>query len=70
MKGATTPEERKATRQQLKTNMESFDAAVNTFLTADQKTKWEKLKADKKAKRQAKKADKKGGEEIDLDPEK
>ncbi len=69
LKGATTPDDRKATHQQLKANMDKFDAEVSTFLTADQKTKWEKLKADKKAQHKGKK-DGKAGEEVDLDPEK
>ena len=70
MKGATTPEDRKAARQQVKGNMEKFNTTVNTFLNADQKTKWEKFKADKKAKHDAKKDGKKGTEEFDLEPEK
>ena len=66
LKGTTTPEERKATHAQMKTNMEKFDSDVNAFLTPEQKTTFEKLKADKKAKRKGKK----GGEEVDLEPEK
>ncbi|MDX2172693.1 MAG: hypothetical protein SFY56_06190 [Bacteroidota bacterium] len=66
LKGSTTPDERKATHQQMKANMEKFDAEVNGFLTPEQKTKWEKIKADKKAKHKAIK----GGEEVDLEPEK
>ena len=69
LKSATTPADRKATHQELKANMVKFDAEVNTFLTADQKTKWEKLKADKKAQHKDKK-DGKAAEEVDLDPEK
>ncbi len=66
LKGTLTSEERKATRQQMKANMDKFDTNLNTFLTADQKTSWEKIKAEKKAKHK----DKKGGEEVDLEPEK
>jgi len=65
LKGPTTPEERKPVHQQMKANMDKFNTDVNTFLTADQKIKWEKLLADKKAKHKAKKDG-----EVDLDPEK
>lgn len=70
LKGSTTPDERKSIHKEMHNNMETFDTAVNGFLTADQKTKWEQIKAEKKAKHQAKKDAKKGEPEIDLDPEK
>jgi hypothetical protein len=66
LKGSTTPDERKAIHKDMKVNMEKFDANVTTFLTADQKTKWEKIKADKKAKHKGKK----GEEGVDTEPEK
>jgi len=52
LKGSTTPEERKTIHGQVKGNMQKFDASVNSFLTADQKTKWDAMKEKRKQKKQ------------------
>ena len=54
MKGSTTPEERKTLHSQAKVNFDKFDASIGSFLTADQKTKFEQMKKDRKDKREAK----------------
>ena len=51
LKGATTPEERKSLRQQMKTNNDNFETTINSFLTAEQKIKYETLKKEQMAKR-------------------
>jgi Spy/CpxP family protein refolding chaperone len=62
LKGATTPEERKSLRTQAKANNDKFDASVNTFLTPEQKAKFEEMK---KAKMAAAKAKMKPGAKAD-----
>lgn len=47
MEGSTTPQERKEIREQMKTNNNNFDQAVNAFLNDNQKTKFQSLKKEK-----------------------
>jgi hypothetical protein len=48
MDGATTPDQRKQIRQQMKANEDKFETTVSTFLSADQKTKYETIKQQRK----------------------
>lgn len=50
LKGSTTPEERKATRTQIKANQDKFNTTVDGFLTPEQKTKWDAEKKQRKEK--------------------
>ncbi len=54
LKGSTTPEERKGVREQIKTNNEDFYNKVNTFLSPEQKTKFEQIKKEKQESHRAK----------------
>lgn len=47
-KGSTTPDERKALRQETKSVLDAFNADVKTFLTSEQQTKWETVREAKK----------------------
>ncbi len=47
MKGSTTPEERKALHRQMKANNDAFDATVLSFLSPEQKTKYDQMKENK-----------------------
>src|SRR4051812_19277767 len=46
LKGSTTPEQRKDIHKQMKANNDAFEASVNFFLTADQKTKFQAMKKE------------------------
>lgn len=48
MKGSTTPEERKSLHSQVKSNNAQFDLTVSSFLTSEQKAKYEQMKTEKK----------------------
>lgn len=50
MQGSTTPDERKSLRQQMRANNQKFVQTVLTFLTPDQKTKFEAMKKAKPGK--------------------
>jgi len=50
MQGSTTPEERKNLREQMRANNQKFEQTVLTFLTPDQKTKFEAMKKAKRGK--------------------
>lgn len=65
MKGSTTPDERKSLRTEARANVQKFDADVKSFLTDDQKTKWDahKEKRKEKMKNQHK------GKKVDADRE-
>lgn len=54
LNGSTTPEERKELRQKAKANNDKFDAAVNAFLTPEQKTKFEGMKKNRMDKHKGK----------------
>jgi Spy/CpxP family protein refolding chaperone len=69
MKGSTTPEQRKEIHTSVKANNEKFDNTVNTFLTPEQKTKWEAEKKEKRDRHLAKFKGKKGSEEPHIDLE-
>lgn len=56
MKSATTFDEKKLLRSQIKANNEVFEKTVNSFLTEEQKTTFEQIKKDKKAANKAKHA--------------
>jgi hypothetical protein len=47
LKGSTTPEQRKDIHGQIKANNEAFEASVNNFLTAEQKTKFTAMKQER-----------------------
>ncbi|MCC6370813.1 MAG: hypothetical protein IT236_07410, partial [Bacteroidia bacterium] len=47
LNGSTTPEERKELRDKAKANNEKFNTTVNTFLTPEQKTKFDAMKKAK-----------------------
>lgn len=53
MQGSTTPQERKTLRDQIHANNKAFDAKVQTFLTVEQKSKFEALKKEHLGKRHA-----------------
>lgn len=65
LKGSTTPEERKTTRNQIKTNHDKFETTVETFLTPEQKTKWDSTKKERKDRVKGKAKGKQ--EEVDLE---
>ena len=48
LKGSTTPDERKAYRQEVKGTMDTFNSDVKSFLTAEQNTKWESVRQAKR----------------------
>ncbi len=48
MKASADSSEKKNLRLQLRDNGKKFDDTVNSFLTPDQKTKWEQTKQEKK----------------------
>lgn len=54
MKGSTTPEEREKLRSQMKIGKDKFDTNINSFLTTDQKTKWDNAQKDRKNHRKGK----------------
>jgi len=64
-KGSTTPDERKTLHSQMKANIDKFDADVNGFLTADQKTKFTQIKEERKKKMKEKHKGKQDHEMID-----
>lgn len=65
LKGSTTPEERKATREQIKANHDKFETTVDAFLTPEQKSKWETAKKERKDRVKGKAKGKQ--EEVDLE---
>jgi Spy/CpxP family protein refolding chaperone len=71
MKGSTTPDERKQIHTSVKANNKKFDDSVNSFLTAEQKTKFEQQKKEHKEKRKDKMKGKgkEKADELDLDLE-
>ncbi len=54
MKGSTTPEEREKLRSQMKLGKDKFDTNINSFLTSDQKTKWDNAQKERKKRRKGK----------------
>lgn len=50
LQGSTTPEERKKLHGETRANMKKFDETVSTFLTPEQKVKYEARKKEKKDK--------------------
>ncbi len=54
LKGATTPEDRKEIRRNMKLNYDAFETSVDAFLTAEQKTKFDAIKTQKRNNHKAK----------------
>lgn len=69
LKGSTTPEERRKLHTQAKANHDKFDATVATFLTAEQKAAYEKLKKEQREKQKARMKAAKGAKDAELPPE-
>jgi hypothetical protein len=50
-KDSMSVSDKKELRRQMKANNDKFDATVASFLTADQKVKWDEMKKERKEKR-------------------
>jgi protein CpxP len=55
MNGSTTPAERKALRDQMKTNHQKYNETVTALLTPDQKARYEQMKKERKESHKGKK---------------
>ncbi len=69
LKGSTTPEERKKLHSEAKANNDKFNTTVSGFLTADQKTKFDKMKTEKQEAHKMKMKGKKLEDEKELPDE-
>lgn len=64
LKGSTTPEERNDLHTQIRANRDAFEATINGFLTAEQKTKFEQIKKQKQEAHRAKMKAEKPKEDV------